>query len=111
MLRDLADLFGHLDATLVASVKSEIAALPEDRLLELHFGLNLLIRTLAFYQNKSEEGKAYFSQLGDPDEASEAAWHGYGARRHGRPEIMSNVWRPNTCHNALNARSARFGSR
>ena len=70
MLRTLAELFNYLDSSLAASVKEEIAALPKERLIDLHFGLNAHIRWLAFYKNDSSEGKSYFSELGGPDEAS-----------------------------------------
>jgi hypothetical protein len=70
MFRTLAELFNYLDSKLSASVKEEIAALPKERLIDLHFGLNAHIRWLAFYNNDSPEGKSYFSELGGPDEAS-----------------------------------------
>jgi hypothetical protein len=70
MLKNLADLFDYLDANLAASVREEIAALPKQRLIDMHFGLNAHIRSLAFYRNDSPEGKSYFSELGSADEAS-----------------------------------------
>ena len=63
MFSSLGELFLHLDANLADSVKGEIIALPEDQLLNLHFGLNHLIRTLVFYQNESDEGRNYFGSM------------------------------------------------
>jgi hypothetical protein len=47
--------------------------------VNLHLGLNALIRSLAFYRNESVSGREYFDRLGLPDEASavfgEIYWH------------------------------------
>ncbi|MBR7780420.1 DUF6794 domain-containing protein [Undibacterium rugosum] len=91
MPKNVAELFRYLDATLEETVKGELLSLPEDTLYEMHFGLNAFIRSVAFYKNESETGKAYFSNLGDPDSASGVLGEMYWAHLHRRPMTQEFV--------------------
>jgi hypothetical protein len=66
----LAELIQALDAAVDPRTKDEIAALPKESLFKLHFGVNALIRSLAYYKNESRAGKEMFERLGLPDEGS-----------------------------------------
>lgn len=94
MPNNLAQLIEQLDAALPTSVKEEIAALPEERLIDLHYGLNALIRRQVFYDNDTLEGTRYFSELGGPDEASgvlgDLYWH-HVRRMHISEDIVTKL--------------------
>lgn len=91
MPKNVAELFRYLDSTLEETFKSELLDLPEDALSKMHFGLNAFIRSVAFYRNESETGKAYFSNLGDPDSASGVLGEMYWAHLHRLPMTQEFV--------------------
>lgn len=66
----ILELLQALDATLDEATKREIRELAEADLWQMHFGLNGLIRSIAYYRNSSEAGRAFFDSLGTPDDGS-----------------------------------------
>ncbi|MEN3112006.1 hypothetical protein ACFONG_19370 [Uliginosibacterium paludis] len=69
-IANLADLFRVLDESVQPEHKTDIAALAEQDLYQLHLGVNGVIRSLAYYKNDSATGKQYFQSLGLPDDGS-----------------------------------------
>lgn len=66
----LWELLEALDATLDDAAKREVRETAESDLRQMHFGLNGLIRSIAYYRNSSEAGRAFFGRLGMPDDGS-----------------------------------------
>jgi hypothetical protein len=90
-METLTELFHALDGQLTSEVKAEVAALDEKSLGDMHFGLNGLIRSLAFYKNESHAGEEYFSRLGMPDEASAALGELYWRHLNSLPMTEADV--------------------
>lgn len=66
----LRELLEALDATLDEAAKREVRETTESDLWQMHLGLNGLIRSIAYYRNSSEVGRALFDRLGMPDDGS-----------------------------------------
>lgn len=81
----LASLIRELDSTVETSHKNEIAKMPDEGLFKLHFGVNALIRSLAYYGNSSHEGRALFDGLGLPDDGSAVLGRIYRCHLRGEP--------------------------
>lgn len=88
-IESLKTLIQVLDVEVAEDVKSQVRVLRDDQLFQLHFGLNALIRHLAYYANESAIGKQHFAELGFPDERSAVLgkiyWH------HLRRETLSQA--------------------
>lgn len=92
-IESLSDLILALEEEIEPKNKEEIAGLEESALFQLHFGVNALIRSLAYYKNESQEGKALFAQLGFPDEGSSVLGKIYWLHLRGQPVTAQSLLR------------------
>lgn len=69
-IASLGYLMVALDAYLDEVAKHEVRETSEADLWQMHLGLNGLIRSIAYYRNSSEIGRALFDRLGMPDDGS-----------------------------------------